>query len=177
VLSVNWARNTSSELVRSANLDKQVRTVALARPMILLLGSLGLFWAAGSLILMITGVIRIAKGGGARANLEVVDAALLTSGVVFTLLTPMILVGRHLSKNVWANSVKAVGLAEQVRRPVLTGLATYGFATLLVRLIESVILRHAVGVAWPWWDLLLFLIGGAAVGGTYALDVLEKKRG
>ena len=172
----NWARSTSSELVRTATLEKQGRTVSLARPMILLLGALGLFWAAGSLILAITGVIRIAKGGGARANLEVVDAALLLSGVSFTLLTPVILVGRHLAKNIWANSVKAVDLSERIRRPVMTGLGAYGFATLLVRLLESVIFRHAVGVAWPWWDILLFLIGAAAVGGTYALGLLEKQK-
>ncbi|MFT3766006.1 MAG: serine/threonine-protein kinase [Minicystis sp.] len=173
----NWARTTGqSELVRSANLDKQVRTVALARPMILLLGGLGLFWGAGSLVLAITGVIRLARGGGARANLEVVDAVLLSFGVLFTLLTPVILAGRHLAKNVWGNSMKAVDLADKLRRPVLVGLSAYGFATLLVRLLESVLLRHAVGVAWPWWDVLLFVIGGAAAGGAYALAVLEKPK-
>jgi serine/threonine-protein kinase len=171
-----WARATGSELIRSASLDKQVRTVAMARPMILLTGGLGLLAAAGGLILAITGVIRLAKGGGARANLEVVDAALLILGVVFTMLTPVILIGRHLAKNVWGNSVKAVDLAEKVKRPVLVGLTAYGFATLLSRLIEAVILRHAVGVAWPVWDILLFVIGGAAAGGAYALAVLEKPR-
>ena len=171
-----WARSTSSELVRSASLDKQVRVVALARPMILLLGGLGTFWAAGSLILAITAVIRISRGGGARANLEVVDAALLVLGVLFTLLTPAILVGRHLASRVWGNSVKAVDLAEKLRRPVLVGLASYGFATLLVRLLEAVVLRHAVGVAWPYWDLLLLLVGAIAAVGAYGVSLLERPR-
>jgi serine/threonine-protein kinase len=172
-----WQRATGSEMVRSASLEKQVRTVAMARPLILLLGGLGVFWAAGSLILAITGVIRLAKGGGARANLEVVDAALLTLGVLFTMLTPAILAGRHLARNVWGNSMKAVELADRVRVPVLVGLSAYGFATLLVRLLESVLLRHAVGVAWPVWDLVLFVVGGVAAVGTYAVTVLEKPRG
>ncbi|APR88175.1 serine/threonine protein kinase [Minicystis rosea] len=169
-------RSTGSEFVRSASLDKQVRTVALARPMILLLSVLGTFWAAGSLVLAITGIIRLARGGGAKANLEVVDAILLSFGVLFTALTPVILAGRHLAKNVWGNSMKAVELAEKLRRPVVVGLSAYGFATLLVRLLESVLLRHAVGVAWPWWDVVLFAIGGIAAGGTYVLTMLEKPK-
>ena len=169
-------RLTSSELVRSASMGRQVRTVAMARPMILLLGGLGLFWVAGSLILAITAVIRLLKGGGARANLEAVDAALLILGIGFTLLTPTILLGRYLTRTIWGNSVKAVDLAEKLRRPVMVGLAAYGFGMLLVRVLESVLLRHAVGVAWPWWDLLMFLVGGAAAGGAYAMAEAEKPR-
>jgi predicted Ser/Thr protein kinase len=171
-----WARATGSEMIRSASLDRQVRTVALARPMILLLGGLGALFGAGTLILAITAVIRIARGAGAKANLEVVDAALLILGVLFTLLTPLVLAGRYLAKSVWGNSVKAVDLAERIRGPVLVGLSAYGFTTLLVRLFESVLLRHAVGVAWPYWDLLLFLIAILAVGGAHFLSVLSKPR-
>jgi serine/threonine-protein kinase len=172
-----WSRVTSNELSRSASMGRQVRTVAMARPMILLLAGLGLFWVAGSLILAITAVIRMLKGGGARANLETVDAALLILGVAFTMLTPLILAGRYLAREVWGNSVKAVDLAEKLRRPVMVGLAAYGFGMLLVRVLESVLLRHAVGVAWPWWDVMMFLAGGAAAGGAYAMAESEKPRG
>jgi serine/threonine-protein kinase len=174
--SGGWSRVSGADIVRATALDKQVRVVALARPMILLFGTLGLIWAAGSLILAITGIIRMVRGGGAKANLEVVDAVLLMLGVGFTLLTPVILVGRHLKKSVWGNSVKAVELSERLRRPVLVGLTAYGFATLLVRFLEAVLLRHAVGVAWPWWDLLLFVIGGAAAAGAYVLQSAETRK-
>jgi serine/threonine-protein kinase len=174
--SASWARTTGSELVRSASLDKQVRQVTQARPLILTFSALGLLGAAGGLILAITGIIRAVKGGGARANLEILDAALLSAGVVFTLLTPVILAIRHLSRSVWGNSVKAVDLAEKLRRPVMVGLTAYGFAWLLVRLLESVIFRHAVGVAWPWWDVILFFLALAAGGGAFLLGRMEKRR-
>ena len=40
-------------------------------------------------------------------------------------------------------------------------------------LIESVILRRAVGVAWPVWDLLLFAFGLIAAAGAFALHYQE----
>ncbi len=128
-----------------SSLNKQVRTVAMARPMIVVLGALGMFWAAGNLVMAITAVLRIIKGSGARDNLEPGEAILLVLGISFTLLTPLILVIRWLSKTVWANSVKSLELSDTLRRPVLVGLSAYGFASLLVRLIEAVLLRHAVG--------------------------------
>ena len=169
-------RATGTELQRVSSMNKQVRVVSMARPLIVILGSLGLFWAAGNLVAAITAVLRLIKGGGARDNLEGGEAILLVLGVSFTLLTPVILLVRHLSKSVWANSVKSVELAEQLRRPVLVGLSAYGFGSLLVRVIESVLLRHAVGVAWPWWDILLFVVGAVAATGAYLLGEAEKPR-
>jgi serine/threonine protein kinase len=171
-----WMRATSSEMQRSGSLHKQVRTASMARPMILVLGSLGVFWAAGSLVAAITAIFRVVRGGGARANLEGTEAVLLVLLVGFALLTPLILAGRWLSRTVWGNSVKAVDLAEQIRRPVLAALSAYGFASLLVRLIEAVLLRHAVGVAWPWWDVLFLIIGAVAAVGAAMLAEAEKPK-
>jgi serine/threonine-protein kinase len=170
-------RSTGPDLTRVSSLHKQVRTVAMARPMILILGALGTFWGAGGLILSITAVLRMIKGGGARDNLEAGEAILLVLGVVFTLLTPLILAIRYLARSVWGNSVKAVELSDALRGPVLVGLSGYGFASLLVRLIEAVFLRHAVGVAWPTWDILLFVVGAVAAGGAFFVGVAEKPRG
>jgi serine/threonine-protein kinase len=169
-------RATSTGVRRSGAHDKQVRTVTMARPMILLLGALGLFWAAGSLVMAITAILRLIRGGGARANLEAGEAVLLVLGVVFTLLTPVILAARWLFKNVWSNSMKAVDLADRLRGPVLTGLSAYGFGSLLVRILESVLLRHAVGVAWPVWDLLMVVIGMIAAGGAFFVAQAEKPK-
>jgi serine/threonine protein kinase len=169
-------RAQSSELMRTGSMHRQVRTVSLARPLILLLGALGAFGAAGTLIMAITATLRIIKGSGPRDNLEAGEAILLVLGVACTLLTPLILVARWLSQRVWGNSVKAVELAETLRRPVLVGLTAYGVASLLVRLIESVLLRHAVGVAWPWWDVILFVLGGAAATGAFLVAEAEKPK-
>ena len=171
-----WMRATSSEMQRSGSLHKQIRTVALARPMVVVLGALGVFWGAGNLIMAITAIFRIIKGSGARANLESGEAILLILLVVFALLTPLIFVVNWLRKTVWSNSVKSVELADRLRSPVLVGLSAYGFTPLLVRLLESVLLRHAVGVAWPWWDVLLLFVCAAAAAGAYLVTAAEKPR-
>jgi serine/threonine-protein kinase len=169
-------RATGTELQRVSVMNKQVRTAAMARPLIVVLGGLGTFWAAGNLIVAITAVLRLIRGGGARDNLEGIEAVLLVLGVGFTLLTPILLLVRYLAKSVWGNSMKAVELADQLRRPVLVGLSAYGFGSLLVRLVESVLLRHAVGVAWPWWDILLFAVGAVAAAGAFLVGEAEKPR-
>lgn len=171
---VPTSRMTTADRHRDS-IDRQVRIVAMARPMILLLGALGLFWAAGNLMLAITAIVRISRGGP-RGNLAGAEAVFLVVGFAFTLLTPLILAWRHLKRVVWVNTVKAVDLADHLRRPVLIGLSTYGFASLLVRVIETVFLRHAGSIAWPWWDLILLVVGAAAVGGAVALDHLESAK-
>jgi serine/threonine protein kinase len=159
----------------SGSLQRQTREVSMARPMILLLGGLGLFWATGIVLTMIAGIVRLVRGGGATANVLPSEALFLVLGIALALTTPLILVGRYVSRTVWNNSVKAVDLAASLRGPVLVGLSAYGFGQLLVRFLESVILRHAVGVAWPVWDLLLFVVGVAAALGAFALHRESKK--
>jgi serine/threonine-protein kinase len=161
---------------RTSSADQRSRAVSMARPMVMILGGLGLFWAAGSLMTLIAAVVRLARGGGATANLTGSESAFLIVGFVFALLTPTILVVRHIRRKIWDNSAKAMELSERLYRPVVTGLCTYGFGTLLIRLLEGVILRRAVGVAWPVWDLLLFVFGLAAAGGAYALQEEERRR-
>jgi serine/threonine-protein kinase len=148
---------------------RRVQEVSMARPLILLLSALGLFWVAGSLISVIAAIVRMARGGGAGDNLTGFEAALLALGIGFTLITPAALAARHVVRTVWQNSMKAVDLAERLRRPVTVGLCAYGFASLLVRVTEAVVLRRAAGVAWPVWDLLLCAIGAAGAAGAYLL--------
>ncbi len=162
-------------LRRNATTDAKARTVSMARPLIILLGTLGLFWAAGSLMTLVTAIVRIVRGSTAVANLTGSESIFLVVGVVFAVLTPVILAILYVRKNVWDNSVKAVALAERLRGPVLGGLCAYGFASLLVRVIESIVLRRAVGVAWPVWDLFLFIIGVIAAGGAFALGRNTRK--
>jgi len=160
----------------SAVHDARMRAVSMARPLIILLGVLGLFWAAGSLMTLVSGIVRIARGSTAVANMTGMESLFLVVGVVFAVLTPVILAVLHVRKNIWENSVKAVALADRLRGPVLSGLCGYGFASLLVRVVESVALRRAVGVAWPVWDLILVAIGATAALGAYALQKAQTRR-
>jgi hypothetical protein len=159
----------------SAFVDPKARMVRMARPMILLLGGLGLFWSAGILMTMVTGIVRILRGSGPTANLTGSEAIFLVSGLALGMLTPLILAVRHLIRKVWDNSVKAVDLSERLHRPIVVGLCAYGFASLLVRVIESVVLRHAVAVAWPIWDLILFAVGALAALIAFWLHAVERR--
>jgi serine/threonine-protein kinase len=159
----------------SAALDKQAREISMARPLIVLMAGLGVFWAGGGIITTITALVRLGRGGGPTANLTSFEAILLVLGVFFALVTPLLLGVRHL-RTLWGNSMKALGLAEKLKRPVVVGLGAYGFGSLLVRVIEGVVLRRAVGVAWPIWDLLLFGIGVVAAIGAVYLGDGDRKR-
>ena len=48
-------------------------------------------------------------------------------------------------------------------------------SVLIVRVLESVILRRAVGVAWPVWDLLLCAFGLTAAAGAFGLQQFERR--
>jgi serine/threonine-protein kinase len=155
---------------------RKAQEVSMARPLIVLLTGLGLFWVAGSLITLITAIVRLARGGAAADNLTGFEAALLGLGIGFTLITPAILFMRFIRRSVWDNSAKAVDFVEKLRRPVVVGLCGYGFAALMVRTVEAVVLRRAAGVAWPMWDVLMFVIGAAGAIGAHLLFSAERPR-
>ncbi|MGK3984324.1 serine/threonine-protein kinase [Sorangium sp. So ce136] len=154
---------------------RQAQQVSMARPLILLLSLLGLFWVAGSLITLVTAIIRLSRGGGVTDNLTGLEAVLLASGIGFALITPALIGARHVRRSVWNNSMKAVDLSDNLRRPIVVGLCAYGFASLLVRVVEAVVLRRAAGVAWPMWDVVLFGIGAVAAAGAYLLLRSEQR--
>lgn len=158
---------------RNSSAEQRSRAVSMARPMLVMLTALGLFWATGSMMTLIAAIVRLSRGGSATANITGSEATFMIVGFLFALLTPTILVVRYLRRTIWDNSAKAMDLSERLFRPIITGLCAYGFATLLVRVIESVILRRAVGVAWPVWDLLLFAFGLIAAAGAFALHYQE----
>jgi serine/threonine protein kinase len=172
--ATSGAPSRGSAPARQEALDRQTREVRMARPMIVLMSLLGIFWLGGSLVGTVGAIVRMTKDGGLNANLATMEALLLVAGLGLAMLTPAILAARYVSKVVWGNSVKAVGFSERLRRPVVTGLCAYGFGSMLMRLIETVLLQNAVRVAWPVWDVLLFLIGMSAAVGAHRLFETER---
>jgi len=152
-----------------SSLGRQANEVAMARPLIVLLSGLGVFLGVGSAITAIAAVLRLSKGGDAAANLTGTEAFLLVLLALFAVATPLGLAVRHVLRTVWDNSVKALDLADRLRRPVVAGLCAYGFGSLLVRGVEDVLLRRAAGAAWPVWDLVLFVVSGAPPPGLPAV--------
>ncbi|HEX7601644.1 MAG TPA: serine/threonine-protein kinase, partial [Polyangiaceae bacterium] len=157
---------------RVSSQDRQAREVSVARPSILLLSVLGILWAMGIAMTMAGAVLRITLR---NQNLESSESVLLALLAAFAALAPVLLAIRHVRRTIWDNTSKAMDLAETLRRPVVAGLGAYGFASLLVRLMEEIVLRHATGVAWPKWDLLLGGIGVVAAVVAHHLPDLEKK--
>ncbi|MFO0755173.1 MAG: serine/threonine-protein kinase [Byssovorax sp.] len=149
---------------------------SLARPLILLFGALGTGFVFASLSTAVGALLRLFRGGTVASNLSGTEATLLVIGLFLVLLTPALLAGYQVKKTIWDNSVKAVDLADRLRAPVLTALVAYGVASLLVRVLETVLLRHAAGVAWPVWDLLFLVIALLAAGGAFALHEEERRK-
>ncbi len=157
-----------------ASLERQAREVSMARPLIVLLSSLGLLWAFASLINMIAAIIRISRGPG--QNLLGSESALLVGGLLLALLTPILLGIRYIKRTVWVNSVKSLDLSNRLQLPVIVGLVAYGFASLLVRFFEITLLRRATGIAWPVWDILLLLVGGGATAAAFRMNEADRFR-
>jgi len=83
------------------------------------------------------------------------------------LATPIALLVRHVRRSAWDNTAKVIEAVAAVRDPVLVGLAASGCLAVLLRLIETVVLRTPTGITWPVWDLSVPLVGVAAAAGTF----------
>ncbi|WP_437728735.1 serine/threonine-protein kinase [Sorangium sp. So ce861] len=134
----------------------------LTRQMVFLSASLGLGWLGAGLVSCLAGLARAARSDSAALSGQ--GATLLTLGVLCALFGVGLLGGFYVFRHVWRDDTKLSALAPRLTTPVVLALVAYGVASLLVRLLEAVFLQRAIGIAWPVWDALLFLISvGAAL--------------
>jgi len=143
-----------------------------SRPMFTLLAAVGGVSAVGLLLTLVSSVVRIARGSDAHANLTGTEAIAVIVLLAVSLAAPVILTVNYVKKSAWQNTARVVDLVKRFRWPVLIGLSAYGLGSLLVRVVETVILRRAVGAAWPVWDLVMVLFG--VVGAAVAYRVVGK---
>jgi serine/threonine-protein kinase len=148
--------------------ERRERELALSRPTILVLGSLGAVFVLFGLLTLAAGAIRLSRGGGATANLTGLEAILLVGLLTLALATPTGFVVHLVRKNVWHNSARTIELARVIKRVVLAAFVSYGLLALTIRFVEALVLRRAAGIAWPVWDLVtvLLAVGGAALTHT-----------
>ncbi|AUX32515.1 MULTISPECIES: serine/threonine-protein kinase [Sorangium] len=132
----------------------------LTRQMVFLSASLGLGWLGAGLVSCLTGLARAARSDSAALSGQ--GATLLTLGVLCALFGVGLLGGFYVFRHIWRDDARLSALAPRLTTPVVLALVAYGVASLLVRLLEAVFLQRAVGIAWPLWDALLFLISVAA---------------
>jgi serine/threonine-protein kinase len=155
--------------------DRRDGEVAMSRPTILVLGSLGGLFVLFGLMTLAAGTIRLSRGGGATANLTGLESILLVGLLTRALATPAGFVVHLIRKNVWHNSARTIELARSLKRVVLAAFVSYGLLALTIRFVEALVLRRAAGIAWPVWDLVTVLL--AAGGATLTHVVLRPQRG
>jgi serine/threonine-protein kinase len=154
-----------------ANLSRAAREARLARPLIVVLTVLGYGWILGGLVDAVSGILLTVRGGS--PNITKTEALLITSAAFATTLTPLVLWVRRLGRG-WGNSVRAVELAEGMRRVAAFAIGASGIGALVIRLMEVVLRAQALDVAWPFWSPVLF--GASLLGAWVAYFSLRMER-
>jgi serine/threonine protein kinase len=153
------------------NLHKATRDARLSRPTIALLTVVAYFWVLAGLVDALAAIVRLSRGG--MGSITKPEAVLITIGSLAATLTPLILWVRMLARG-WNNSVRALELAEGMRRVVMVSICASGIGALTIRLIEVVFRGQPQEVAWGAWSLVLFI--ASLFGGLVALLSLRFER-
>jgi serine/threonine-protein kinase len=161
----------SAATVQSANLDEAARAVKLARPGLVFFTGLGGLWLLACALVTMASAIRLLRGGADLTQSEVVISLV---GALCALGTPAVLWIRHLRREVWPSTPRALEAQQRLRRTVLYSAATAGIAALIVQLFEVLIERHSVGLSRAGWGL--FVIGVALLVGV-ATWVAQRRKG
>ena len=147
----------------------------LARPTIVfasfVLGGFGI----GTLVAALGGLVRILH----EAELTTTECLMLVLGALVAASTPITLYALNVKKHVWPNSVRAMELADDLRKAALASLVAYGALAALARLTHTVVLRSSRGMTSGGWDLVLFFVSflaGAVVGLAGPVVRAVKKR-
>jgi tRNA A-37 threonylcarbamoyl transferase component Bud32 len=162
----------SAATVQSANMDEATRAVKLARPGLVFFTGLGGLWLLAGALVAVASSIRLVRGG---ADLTQSEAVISLVGALCALGTPAVLWIRHLSREVWPSTPRAIEAQQRLRRTVLYSAATAGIGALVVQLVEVVLRRHGEGLARPSWALAV--IGSALFVGVATWVALRRRFG
>ncbi|HYP88643.1 MAG TPA: serine/threonine-protein kinase, partial [Polyangiaceae bacterium] len=152
----------SAATVQSANMEEATRTVKLARPGLVFFTALGGIWLLGCVLVAVGSAIRAIRPPE-KAELGASEALLILIGAVCALGTPAVLWIRHLAREVWPSTPRAIEAQLRLRRTVLFSAATAGIVALTAQLIEGVLKQKASAVATPFWALSM-VVAALSVG-------------
>jgi serine/threonine protein kinase len=108
------------------------------------------------------------------STLTLTEFVLCIVGAMALLIAPTTAWVRHVIDRVWPSTPRAVELAGRVRRSLLFGLASYGVASLAVRVLEGVVRDDATALSWPGWSVLSFACALAAASGTWLMSLARR---
>ena len=162
----------SAATVQSANMDEATRAVKLARPGLVFFTAFGGLWLLAGALVTVASAIRLVRGGN---DLTQSEAIISLVGALGALGTPAVLWIRHLAREVWPSTPRALEAQLRLRRTVLYSAATAGIGALVVQLFEVVLKRHGEGLARPVWALLV--IGAALFVGVTTWVAMRRRYG
>lgn len=139
-----------------------------ARPTVIVASVVLGLWLAFSVIAALAGLVRLLHDG----EVTLTEGVLLVTGCVFAVLTPLVLYVLHVKRVVWPNTVRAVQLADDLRRTAVAALVAYGGLSIVARVLHTVFLRNSTALASGAWDIALLvasLVAAAGIGGLAPL--------
>jgi hypothetical protein len=157
-------------------LPRQARNT---RPVLIVIGTVALLWALALLGGAASSGLNLLLGRGEGETLSNTEAVFLSVALLAVLLTPGILLLRHLRKTTWDNTTKVVKLLDTTRLALLASMAAYGSAAMLVRVLDAVMVRiepndlfgRGGGSSWAPWSIVF-----AAVSALAAFVVVWSRR-
>jgi serine/threonine-protein kinase len=138
-------------------------------------GALALALGGGALATLLGALLRTARDG-IRTTLGVGESAGILTVVLLLVVALVVLGVVHVRGVPSEEEARTESLSEALRLPAIIGVGIYGFGTLVVRFLEALVVRRAVGAAWPVWDIVLALAALSAAGVTYLLGRLDARR-
>lgn len=150
-----------------AETQSVVREISDARPQLVVLGSLLTLSLLAMLVIAVAAVMRLSRDG-VTPTITGTEALVMALILLAAFTTPFVLLVRHLKRTVWGNTARVLDMVRSLREPLLVGLASYGLLAVILRMLETVLLRTPFGIAWPTWDLMLPLVGVTAGAIVYA---------
>jgi hypothetical protein len=157
--------------MQSASMQEAARAVKLARPGLVFFTLLGGLWLLACVLVTVASSMRMVRGG---ADLSQSEAIMSLVGALGTLAAPAVLWIRHISREIWPSTPRAIETQQRLRRTVLYSAAAAGIAALVAQLFEVVVWRSGSGLARPGWAL--FVIGVAVLFAVATWFVLVPRR-
>lgn len=139
-----------------------------ARPKLVALGMCALLLTLTAFSTLVPSIEQITG----KLHFTKTEVALLLAGFFGTLITPLLLVFRHIQRNVWASHMRVLDGLSLMKRTLLLSLATYGLAALGARFMDDVLARFtpwrllavAPGASFRGWNLVFVVIALSAGG-------------
>jgi len=131
---------------------ESARSVRMARPGLVFYTLLGGAWLLGNLVAAIASLLRLTGGKEPTAT----ESIMALAGAGAFVITPSVLWFRHVAREIWPSTPRAMQAVSRLKRTVLFSATAYGLCALGVVLYETVVEHSSADIARPMWWLGVF---------------------